>query len=133
MTPSAARKKAPAPPPFRRSVAMSAGMHVLFFSALWLLPHLGWQSPPPFEVEITSPFLGDGPAKLGAPKAFVPGLAEKGKACIHAKSRFRHRARVSSNSESVSPGKPAMMSAAMKGSPRAALRAATASGMISAG
>ena len=74
MTPSAARKKAPTPPPFRRSVAMSAGMHVLFFSALWLLPHLGWQSPPPFEVEITSPFLGDGPAKLGAPKAFVPGV-----------------------------------------------------------
>jgi TonB family protein len=25
------------------------------------------------EIEITSPFLGDGPAKLGAPKAFVPG------------------------------------------------------------
>jgi TonB family protein len=30
-------------------------------------------APPPMEIEITSPFLGDGPAKLGAPKPFVPG------------------------------------------------------------
>lgn len=74
---TAHRKRAPAPPPFKRSVAMSAGMHALFFSALWLLPHLNFNSPPPFEVEITSPFLGDGPAKLGAPKAFVPGVPAK--------------------------------------------------------
>jgi len=74
---TAPKKRAPAPPPFQRSVAMSAGMHVLFFAALWLLPHLGWETPPPFEVEITSPFLGDGPAKLGAPKAFVPGVPAK--------------------------------------------------------
>ncbi len=74
---TAQRKRAPAPPPFKRSVAMSAGMHALFFAALWLLPHLSFDSPPPFEIEITSPFLGDGPAKLGAPKAFVPGIPAK--------------------------------------------------------
>lgn len=68
-------KRAPAPPPLPKSVAMSAGMHVFFFAALWLMPNLTWQSPPPpIEIEITSPFLGDGPAKLGAPKAFVPGV-----------------------------------------------------------
>jgi TonB family protein len=69
--------KAPAPPPFKRSLGMSAGVHALFFAALWILPKLSWNSPPPFEVEITSPFLGDGPAKLGAPKAFVPGVPAK--------------------------------------------------------
>ena len=67
----------PVPPPFRRSVAWSAGAHAAFFAALWILPRLSWNSPPPFEVEITSPFLGDGPAKLGAPKAFVPGIPAK--------------------------------------------------------
>lgn len=74
---TAQRKRAPAPPPFQRSVAMSAGMHALFFAALWVLPHMSFDSPPPFEIEITSPFLGDGPAKLGAPKAFVPGIPAK--------------------------------------------------------
>lgn len=75
MTVMAPKKRAPAPPPLPKSVAMSAGMHALFFAALWLMPNLTWQSPPPpFEIEITSPFLGDGPAKLGAPKAFVPGV-----------------------------------------------------------
>jgi len=53
---------------------MSAGAHILFFAALWVLPHLGWNTPPPFEIEITSTYLGTGPAKLGAPKAFVPGV-----------------------------------------------------------
>ena len=72
-----AKKRAPAPPPLRRSLGMSAGVHALFFAALWVLPRLSWNSPPPFEVEITSPFLGDGPAKLGAPKAFVPGVPAK--------------------------------------------------------
>lgn len=70
-------KRAPSPPPLRRSVGMSAALHAAFFAALWMLPHLSWNSPPPFEVEITSPFLGDGPAKLGAPKAFVPGIPAK--------------------------------------------------------
>ena len=70
-------KRPPEAPPFKRSVAWSAGMHVLFFVALWILPHLSWNTEPPFEVEITSPFLGDGPAKLGAPKAFVPGIPAK--------------------------------------------------------
>lgn len=77
MSPAAERKTAPAAPPFERSVGMSAAIHAAFFAALWILPHLSWNTPPPFEVEITSPFLGDGPAKLGAPKAFVPGVPAK--------------------------------------------------------
>ncbi len=74
---TALKNRAPAPPPFERSLGMSAGVHVLFFAALWILPHLSWNSPRPFEVEITSSFLGTGPAKLGAPKAFVPGVPAK--------------------------------------------------------
>ncbi len=77
MTTQAARGRPPQAPPLRRSVGVSAAMHALFFAALWILPRLSWNSPPPFEVEITSPFLGDGPAKLGAPKAFVPGVPAK--------------------------------------------------------
>ncbi len=77
MTMIADKRRAPQPPPFKRSLGMSAGMHALFFAALWILPHLSWKTDPPFEVEITSPFLGDGPAKLGAPKAFVPGVPAK--------------------------------------------------------
>lgn len=68
---SSDRAEAPAPPPFQRSLAWSAAAHAALFAALWILPRLDWSSPPPFEVEITSSFLGDGPAKLGAPKAFV--------------------------------------------------------------
>jgi len=56
---------------------MSAGLHLLFLAALYVLPRMSWNTPPPFEIEITSPFLGDGPAKLGAPKAFVPGIPAK--------------------------------------------------------
>ncbi|MDX6770419.1 MAG: TonB family protein [Elusimicrobiota bacterium] len=66
--------RAPEPQPFSRSVAWSAGGHALLFAAVWLLPRLGWISPPAFEIEIISPILGTGPAKLGAPKAFVPGV-----------------------------------------------------------
>lgn len=77
MTTTVDRKRAPAPPPVERSLGMSVGAHALFFVALWVLPHLSWNAEPPFEIEITSPFLGDGPAKLGAPKAFVPGVAAR--------------------------------------------------------
>lgn len=72
---SAAR--VPAPPPVERSLGWSLAAHAVFFVAAWVLPKLDWRSPPPFEVEITSPFLGDGPAKLGAPKPFVPGVPER--------------------------------------------------------
>ena len=68
------RARAPQAPPFQRSLGWSAAVHAGFVLVLWILPRLNWSSPPPFEVEITSPFLGDGPAKLGAPKAFVPGV-----------------------------------------------------------
>lgn len=67
--------RAPAPRPFSDSVAWSFGGHALLFLAVWLLPRMGWLKPPEFEVEIISPILGTGPAKLGAPKAFVPGIA----------------------------------------------------------
>lgn len=77
MTAPAAKKLGPVAPPFERSVGMSAAIHAAFFAALWIMPHLSWNSPPPFEVEITSSYLGTGPAKLGAPKAFVPGIPAK--------------------------------------------------------
>ena len=43
MTMIAEKKRAPQPPPFQRSLGMSAGMHALFFVALWILPHLSWK------------------------------------------------------------------------------------------
>lgn len=67
---------APQAPPPRKSLAVSAAAHGLAALLLWGLPRLSWLPPEPFEIEITSPFLGDGPAKLGAPKAFVPGVPE---------------------------------------------------------
>ena len=66
--------RAPEPQPFSRSFAWSAGGHALAFAVIWLLPRLGFFAPPAFEIEIISPFLGTGAAKLGAPKAFVPGV-----------------------------------------------------------
>ncbi|MEK7389575.1 MAG: TonB family protein [Elusimicrobiota bacterium] len=74
---NAPAKRPPAPPPFKRSIAFSAAAHAAFVAALWTLPRLDFSTTPPFEVEITSPFLGDGPAKLGAPKPFVPGVPAK--------------------------------------------------------
>ncbi len=74
MRPRAEPRRAPQAPLFRYSVGMSAAAHALFIAALWVLPRLSWRSPTSFEVEISGPFLGDGPAKLGAPKAFVPGI-----------------------------------------------------------
>jgi protein TonB len=69
--------RAPEAPPYSRSVAQSFAAHAVLLSLALLLPRvLGWLSsspPPPMEIEITSPFLGDGPAKLNAPKALVPG------------------------------------------------------------
>lgn len=66
--------RAPAPQPFTRSLAWSFGGHALLFLLAWLLPRLGWLTPPPFEIEIISPILGTGAAKLGAPKPLVPGV-----------------------------------------------------------
>ncbi|MDE2142727.1 MAG: energy transducer TonB [Elusimicrobia bacterium] len=69
--------RAPEAPPYSRSLAASAAAHAALLALLLLLPKvLGWLTsppPPPVEIEITSPFLGDGPPKLGAPKAFTPG------------------------------------------------------------
>ena len=66
--------RAPQAPPASRSLAWSLGAHALLIAALLLAPRLRLgPTPPPFEVEIISPFLGTGPAKLGAPKPLVPG------------------------------------------------------------
>jgi TonB family protein len=69
--------QAPEAPPPARSIGASVAIHAVLLSLALLLPgllHLMTETPPPpMEIEITSPFLGDGPAKLGAPKAFIPG------------------------------------------------------------
>ena len=69
--------RAPEAPPPARSLGLSIALHAVLLSLALLLPGLlhliSSPPPPPMEIEIMSPFLGDGPAKLGAPKAFVPG------------------------------------------------------------
>lgn len=71
--------RAPEAPPPARSLGLSFALHAVLLSLALLLPGLlhliSSPPPPPLEIEITSPFLGDGPAKLGAPKALVPGKA----------------------------------------------------------
>jgi TonB family protein len=71
--------RAPEAPPPARSLGASVAVHAVLLSLALLLPGLlhllNEGPPPPMEIEITSPFLGDGPAKLGAPKALVPGKA----------------------------------------------------------
>lgn len=68
--------RVPQPPPFRQSLGRSAALHAALGVLLVLAPRLNWPGPAPFEIEITSAYLGDGPAKLGAPKPFVPGVPE---------------------------------------------------------
>jgi TonB family protein len=75
-----ARIKPPEPPPPARSFALSCALHAAFLSLALLAAHVlnllpSPAAPPLMEIEITSPFLGDGPAKLGAPKPLVPGKA----------------------------------------------------------
>lgn len=74
-----AAPRAPEAPPPARSLGLSVAFHAVLLSLALLLPillHMVSEAPPPpMEIEITSPFLGDGPPKLGAPKAFVPGKA----------------------------------------------------------
>ena len=73
--------RAPEAPPPARSLALSfavhAGLLALAFLFIQVLRLAVAPPPPPMEIEITSPFLGDGPAKLGAPKPFVPGVKAK--------------------------------------------------------
>lgn len=68
---------APAAPPPARSLGLSIALHAILLSLALLLSgvfHLmSSPSVPPLEIEINSPFLGDGPGRLGAPKNFVPG------------------------------------------------------------
>jgi TonB family protein len=74
----AERRRAPEAPPLQRSLSWSLGAHAALLALVFILPRLHFDSPPPpFEIEITSPFLGDGPAKLGAPKPLVPGVPAK--------------------------------------------------------
>jgi TonB family protein len=69
---------APQPQPYTKSLAESLAAHAALLSILLFLPRLlslVSQTPPPgLEIEITSPYLGDGPAKLGAPKPLTPGV-----------------------------------------------------------
>lgn len=60
-----------AAPPFRRCLEISLGLHILFFLLASGLPRPGFLVP--VEVDLTYPFIGTGPAKLGAPKLEVPG------------------------------------------------------------
>lgn len=53
----------------RQALAASAVLHALFFLIARGLPSF-WVRPP-VEVEITSPFLGTGPARLAPPKAKI--------------------------------------------------------------
>jgi TonB family protein len=59
------------PPDFRRCVAASFGIHV---AAALLVIGIPWPKSSPIEVDLTmtGPYLGTGPAKLGAPKQLVP-------------------------------------------------------------
>ncbi len=56
-------------PNFRQTLAASAVLHALFFLLARGVP--GFNFNPAVEVEITSPFLGTGPARLAPPKAKV--------------------------------------------------------------
>lgn len=71
------RPAPPQAPPPSRSLAWSLAAHAAVLALALLVPRLGAHPPPSFEVEIVSPFLGDGAAKLGAPKPFVPGVPER--------------------------------------------------------
>ena len=71
MSPAA---RAPQAPPFEKSLKWSAGLHAILLGLALLLPHLRFLFDPPFEIEIISPFLGNGPARLGAPKPLVTGV-----------------------------------------------------------
>lgn len=74
--------RAPQAPPFRKSLGWSAVLHSVLLGLALVLPRLHFDSAPPFEIEITSPFLGDGPARLGAPKPLVKGVPAKVNAAV---------------------------------------------------
>jgi TonB family protein len=68
--------RAPEAPPPARSLGTSLALHGLLFVLALTLVRVVWSppvEPPPMEIDINSSILGDGPAKLGAPKPFVPG------------------------------------------------------------
>lgn len=74
--------RAPEAPPYSRSLALSAAAHGGFLLLALLLPEIirliePPPPPPPLEIEITDPYLGDGPRKLGAPKPLTPGVPAK--------------------------------------------------------
>lgn len=56
---------------YKRCLAASAGLHALLLIAGRGLPPMR-VPPPTMEIDLTSPFPGDGPAKLGRPKPKVP-------------------------------------------------------------
>ncbi|MBI4377130.1 MAG: TonB family protein [Elusimicrobia bacterium] len=65
------RWELPDPQPFSRCLAVSGTLHLAFFLIAGGIG--GWgPKPPPLEIDLTRPFIGTGPAKLGAPKAKAP-------------------------------------------------------------
>ncbi len=74
--------RAPEAPPYSRSLALSVAAHAAFLCLIFLIPQIisliqPPAPPPPLEIEITDPYLGDGPRKLGAPKPLTPGVQAK--------------------------------------------------------
>ena len=59
---------------FRNCVAGSLALHFGFFFMLRFMP-LRSGRPSPVEIDLTQPFLGTGPSKLGAPKRQAPIVA----------------------------------------------------------
>lgn len=73
--------RAPQAPPYSRSFAQSVALHAALLALAFLIPRLVSlllpSTPSLLEIEITDPYLGDGPRKLGAPKALTPGIPAK--------------------------------------------------------
>jgi len=61
-------------PDFKKCLLASLGLHASFLLLRFIkLPSFGAASP--VEIDLTMPFIGNGPAKLAAPKALVPHAA----------------------------------------------------------
>jgi TonB family protein len=57
---------------FSGCLLISLGLHTLFFALSFELELPRTSSSSPVEIDLTNPFIGSGPAKLGAPKPLAP-------------------------------------------------------------
>ena len=72
--------QAPQAPPYSRSLAQSIALHAALLAFALLVPRLIsllLPTPSLIEIEITDPYLGDGPRKLGAAKPLTSGIPAK--------------------------------------------------------